>query len=170
MSNSQSPFVLNVGFIVHQSAGFSRKFTIDLAQIFLPPDLLLQNVEGTCKVTRTPQGLLVQVKMQAKYTIACARCLSDYQQPLNIEFAELYAFSQRNVTDSELLLPEDGTIDLEPLIREYMLLEMPIIPQCRPDCAGLCSICGENLTENPHTHEDEDVDPRLAVLKSLLEE
>lgn len=169
MSNSQSPFRLNVGFIVHQSAGFSRVFTIDLAQIFLPPDLLLQEMDGTCKVTRTPQGLLVQIKMQAVHPLECARCLTEYKQPLKIEFAELYAFSPRYATDSGLLLPEDGHIDLEPLIREYMLLEIPLIPQCRPDCAGFCSICGENLNENPHTHEDGEVDPRLAALKSLLE-
>lgn len=141
-----------------------------MAQVFLVPDLLLQDIHGTCKVTRTPQGLLVQVQMQAEHMEACARCLSDYQQPLKVEFAELYAFSPRFVTDSGLLLPEDGRIDLEPLIREYMLLEIPINPQCRLDCAGLCSICGENLNENPHIHGDEEVDPRLAVLKSLLGE
>ena len=170
MSNPQSPFLLNVGFIVSQSAGFSREFTFDLAQVFLPPDLPLQNLLGICKVTRTPQGILVQAKMQAELTLECARCLTDYPQPLNVEFTELYAFSPRFVTDSELLMPESGRIDLEPLIREYMLLEIPINPQCRPDCAGLCPVCGENLNENPHTHDEEPGDPRLSALKLLLDE
>lgn len=169
MSNQQSPFWLNVGFIIRQSAGFSREFTFDLAQTFLPPDLLLQHLQGLCKITRTPQGLLTQSKMHAEHTLECARCLNDYKQMLNIDFTELFAFSQRFVTDSGLLMPENGRINLEPLVREYMLLEIPINPQCRPDCAGLCPVCGENLNENPHTHEDESGDPRLSVLKSLLD-
>jgi uncharacterized protein len=170
VSNPQSPFLLNVGFIVSQSAGFSREFTFDLEQVSLPPDLPLQNLLGTCKVTRTPQGLLVQANMQAELTLECARCLTDYPQLLKIEFAELYAFSQRSVTDSGLIMPESGRIDLEPLVREYMLLEIPINPQCRPDCAGLCPICGKYLNEKPHTHYDEPGDPRLAELISLLDE
>jgi uncharacterized protein len=170
VSNPQSPFLLNVGFIVGQSAGYSREFTFDLAQVFLPPDLPLQNLSSICKVTRTPQGILVQVKMQAEFTLECARCLTDYPQVLNIEFTELYAFSQRFVTESGLLMPESGRIDLEPLVREYMLLEIPINPQCRPDCAGLCPFCGENLNDDPHTHKEEPGDPRLSMLKSLIDE
>jgi uncharacterized protein len=170
VSNPQSPFWLNVGFIVSQTAGFSREFTFDLEEVFLPPDLTLKNLQGTCKVTRTPQGLLVQCKMQAENILECARCLTNYQQPLSIEFTELYAFSQRFATDSGLFMPENGRINLEPLVREYMLLEIPINPQCRPDCAGLCPVCGENLNENPHTHDEEPGDPRLSALKSLLDQ
>jgi len=66
-------------------------------------------------------------------------------------------------------LPEDGHIDLSPLVREYMLLDIPIKPLCSTDCKGLCPVCGENLNETQCGHTTESIDPRLAVLKSLLE-
>ena len=109
----------------------------------------------------------MQVKMQANYATECVRCLGPSQQPLNIDFTELFAFNRDSITESGLLLPESGYIDLAPLIREYMLLEVPISPVCREDCLGLCPVCGENLNEKPHTHEDELVDPRLEKLKEL---
>jgi uncharacterized protein len=87
-----------------------------------------------------------------------------------VEFTELYAFSQRYVTDSGLLMPETGIIDLAPVLREYFLLEIPISPLCRPDCKGLCPICGNNLNESTCNHDDESGDPRFSSLKKLLEE
>jgi uncharacterized protein len=108
--------------------------------------------------------------MHATLQSECARCLTEIEQPLEISFTELYAFSPRTVTESGLILPEDGHIDLAPLVREYMLLEIPISPICRPDCLGLCPVCGESLNENTHHHEEEFIDPRLEGLKKLLDE
>ena len=169
MSDLHSPLRLNVGFVVAQSAGFSRDFPFDLPQINIPPDLHLRSLTGVVKVTRTPQGILLQVTLKTYTDLDCVRCLTKFQQALNIEFTELYAFSQRYITDSGLLMPETGIIDLTPLLREYILLEIPISPLCRPDCKGLCPICGNNLNESSCTHEDNSGDPRLASLKSLLD-
>ncbi len=167
LSNPRSPLRLNVGFIVHQNIGYSRDFFFELPGIYLPPDLDLRSLAGSARVTRTPQGLPVQVKMHAELQSECVRCLKPFYQPLEIDFTEMYAFTPRSVTDSNLILPEDGHIDLEPLVREYMLLEIPISPLCSPDCKGLCPVCGENLNEQACDHSDSEVDPRLAVLKSL---
>lgn len=160
---------LNVGFLVHQSVGYSREFLFDFPSIHLPPDLDLLNLTGSARITRTPQGLLVQVKMRATLPTECVRCLTELVQALKIDFTELYAFSPRSVSESGLILPEDGHINLAPLVREYMMLEIPISPVCRMDCLGFCPTCGENLDENPHDHEGEIYDPRLAKLKDLLE-
>lgn len=169
MANPLSPLRLNVGFVVHQSVGYNRDFSIDVDKINLPPDLDLIDLSGTARVTRTPQGLLVQLKMGATVMAQCVRCLADFRQRLSIDFTELYAFTQRSVTDSELILPEDGHIDLTPLVREYMLLEVPISPLCSPSCKGLCPVCGENLNETNCDHGLEGEDPRLNILKSLLD-
>jgi uncharacterized protein len=169
VSDPHSPLRLNVGFVVAQSAGFSRDFPFDLPQINVPPDLRLNNLIGAVRVTRTPQGILVQVDFQTLIDLECVRCLTDFQQTLKIDFTELYAFSPRYVTDSGLIMPETGVIDLAPVLREYILLEIPISPLCRLDCKGLCPICGNNLNESICTHEDESGDPRLASLKSLLD-
>ncbi|MFZ0533246.1 MAG: DUF177 domain-containing protein [Anaerolineales bacterium] len=169
MSDPHSPLRLNVGFVVAQSAGFSRDFPFDLPQINVPPDLRLNNLIGAVRVTRTPQGILVQVDIQTLIDLECVRCLTDFQQTLKIDFTELYAFSPRYVTDSGLIMPETGVIDLAPVLREYILLEIPISPLCRLDCKGLCPICGNNLNESTCTHEDDSGDPRLASLKSLMD-
>ena len=96
--------------------------------------------------------------------------LNELEQQLNVDFTELYAFSGPTLSETDLKLPEDGKIDLAPLVREYMLLDIPINPVCTPECKGFCSFCGERLTENPHSHDEVVIDPRLAVLKELLEE
>jgi uncharacterized protein len=169
VSDLHSPLRLNVGFVVAQSAGFSRDFPFDLPQINIPPDLQISNLFGIVRVTRTPQGILLQAEFKAQISLECVRCLTDFQQSLDFNFTELYAFSQRYVTDSGLLMPETGIIDLNPVMREYFLLAIPISPLCRPDCKGLCPICGNNLNENICNHEVESGDPRLASLKKLLE-
>lgn len=169
MSDPHSPLRLNVGFIVAQSAGFSRDFPFDLPQINIPPDLRLTSLAGMVRATRTPQGILLQGEFITQIALECVRCLTDFQQSLKVDFTELYAFSQRFMTDSGLIMPETGIIDLEPVLREYILLEIPISPLCRLDCKGLCPVCGNNLNESTCYHEDDSGDPRLATLKSLLD-
>ena len=58
----------------------------------------------------------------------------------------------RTATDSDLILPDDGYIDLRPLVHEYLLIEIPISPQCQVDCRGLCPICGTNQNLKLCTH------------------
>jgi uncharacterized protein len=169
VSDPHSPLRLNVGFVVAQSAGFSRDFPFDLPKLNIPPDLRVNGLTGTVRATRTPQGILLQGEFKALICLECVRCLTDFQQSLMFNFTELYAFSQRYVTDSGLIMPETGIIDLTPVLREYILLEIPISPLCRPDCKGLCPICGNNLNESTCYHEDESRDPRFASLKSLLD-
>jgi uncharacterized protein len=168
VSDPHSPLRLNVGFVVAQSAGFSRDFPFDIPHINIPPDLRLNGLVGLVRVTRTPQGILLQAEFRTVIDLECVRCLADFQQTQKFSFTELYAFSQRYMTDSGLLMPETGIIDLTPVLREYVLLEIPISPLCRPDCKGLCPICGNNLNESTCYHEDEPGDPRLASLKLLL--
>jgi len=170
MNTTRNALRLNVGFLINQSVGSSRDFVFDHPDLLLAPDLDLSNLKGSARITRTAQGLLVQVKMNASIKTECSRCLSDMQQLLAVEFTELYAFSPRTASESDLILPEDGRIDLAPLLQEYMYLEIPINPLCRPDCRGLCPICGEILGEKSHHHDDDPIDPRLAALKSLLED
>jgi uncharacterized protein len=167
-TNAQHLLRLNVGFIIHESVGYSRDFPFDFPSITLKPDLELKNLLGTMRVTRTQQGLLVQVLMTADTRCECVRCLDDFYQPLRIDFVELYAFTPNSQTESGLLVPETGLLDLEPPVREEMLLAIPINPICRPDCKGLCPICGGNLNETHCWHEDEEFDPRLSVLRTWL--
>ncbi len=170
MSDFHSPLRLNVGFIVHQSIGYLRDFPFDLPSVHLHPDPVLKNLTGTVRVSRTPQGLLMQAKMHAAIEVECVRCLDAIEQHLDTDFSELYAFTPRSTTESNLILPEDGYINLEPILREYMLLEVPISPLCRQDCQGLCPVCGENRNRTQCNHNTASEDQRLSVLRNLLDQ
>jgi uncharacterized protein len=169
VSQHRDPLRLNVGFFIAQPVGYSRDFPLEASSIRLEENLAVNGASGNARITRTAQGLLVQVKLQGSLDTECVRCLNPFSQFLTPEFTELYAFTRNSITDSGLLLPENHQIDLSPLVREYMLLELPINPVCRPDCKGLCPVCGNNLNENTCVHDDSMIDPRLSVLKNLLE-
>jgi uncharacterized protein len=149
---------LNVGFIIGQPIGYSRDFNFDFPELHLPPDLELQDFMGIARVGRTQQGLVLHGKFQGKINGECVRCLTETSVVLHTEFDELYAFTNRSVSESGLILPEDGHIDLEPLLREYLTLEIPIQPLCRPDCKGLCMECGENLNVRMCEHHNRQPD------------
>ena len=163
---------INVGFIAHQTVGYSRKFPIELPSIQLAPehDPVVKDLSGVVRVTRTAQGLLLQIEMGAMTSAECSRCLDPFEYRLEIESTDLYAFSPDTSGEVSLILPEDSIIDLSPIVRDEMLLAIPINPICKSDCKGLCPICGINLNENSCDHDDEDIDPRLDALKSLLED
>lgn len=169
MSNSSNPLRINIGFIIHQTIGYSRDFPVEFPSIHIKPDLDLLNLTGTVRVTRTGQGLLVQTRLRSKISVECVRCLVDFEQPLAIDSTELYAFTSNSVTESGLYVPENGLLDLAPLIREEMYLAIPISPVCKPDCKGLCPVCGENLNETTCHHEDDAIDTRLNGLKELFQ-
>ncbi len=133
----------------------------------LGEDLVVHEFVGTARFDRTPQGLLLQGDFSAQTTLECVRCLEDYTHTLKWTFTDLYAFDERSLSESNLLVPEDKQIDLEPLLREYALLEFPISPICRPDCKGLCPVCGENLNQTDCGHRPE-TDSPFSVLKDLL--
>lgn len=169
MTDPRSPLRLNVGFIIHQQIGYTREFPLEVPRVRLDSDLDLSYLDGMVRVSRTPQGLLVQVTLKAKTPAECVRCLTEFQLGLKTVFSELYAFNRRSVSESGLILPEDGKINLEPLIREYLLLAMPITPLCRSDCKGLCIECGENLNERTCEHSDGKSAPHMESLDSLLD-
>ena len=168
MPSPKKPFRINVGFIIHEEVGYNHDFPFEFAKLTLGDDLETRNFEGLVNVGKTPQGLIVQADFSADTVLACVRCLTEFNENLRWAFTELYAFDKRSVTDSGLILPEDAHTDLAPLVREYALLEIPIGPICKPDCKGLCPVCGENLNERDCGHRPEGSDSPFAKLKDLL--
>ena len=160
----------NVGFIIHEDVGYSKEFPLEFKELDIQPDMYLNNVKGKVTFDRTPQGILAKVHLNAHTTAECALCLDEYEQELDTQFAELFAFDERSVDDEGLIVPEEGIIDLTPLARDYLQLEMPIKPICRPDCPGLDPETGEKRTTRPSEEESQHIDPRLAILKKLLDE
>jgi uncharacterized protein len=167
VTNLRRPLRLNVGLLIKSPIGTRRDFQFEYEKMRLGEDLTVGNFTGTAWFDRTQQGLLLQGEFGAAADLECVRCLETYSQPLEWSFSDLYAFDKRHITDSGLIVPEDAQIDLEPLLREYALLEFPINPVCKPTCKGLCPVCGENLNQTDCGHRLEP-DLPFASLKDLL--
>lgn len=109
-------------------------------------------------------GILVTGEVDVVAEGECVRCLTDIEVPLEVDFAELFAYSVDEAFD--YTVTEDH-VDLEPLVRDAVVLALPFQPVCQEDCLGLCPQCGVRLLDNPgHAHE-EPIDPRWAALAGL---
>jgi len=170
MINFRRPFRLNVGFIAHEDVGYTHDFTFEFPTIRIGDDLELAGFNGIVNVGRTPQGLLFTGNFRSGTVLECVRCLRPFEQELRWTLSELYAFTSKSVSDSELILPEDAQVDIEPLIREHALLEIPINPICRIDCLGLCPICGEDLNVRDCGHRPGRGASPFAALRDFLSE
>ncbi len=154
MNNSDNPLRLNVGYLYNKPIGTSREVPIDFNEIQIE-DLHVKDLESTIRLSRTREGLLLQVSAQAKVETTCVRCLDDFFLPVEVQFEELFQFPSRHREETDLILPQDGYIDLNPLYWEYLILALPIKRLCREDCKGLCVVCGVNLNETTCEHHQE---------------
>ncbi|HSQ40327.1 MAG TPA: DUF177 domain-containing protein, partial [Anaerolineales bacterium] len=159
---------LNVGFIVNNEVGLSNEFPFDFDKLQIEEDLELRDFHGSAIVGRTPPGLLVTGGFRGTLTTECVRCLCEFDHTVRWEMTEMYAFNEKSVTDSGLILPDDAQIDLAPLVRDYALTEVPISPVCKPDCKGLCPTCGQDLNKEDCGHRTETTDSPFSILKDLL--
>lgn len=153
MAQDRFPLRINVGFLLNAPISTSREINFDLPTIKLGDDLDLKDLIGKVELTRTPRGILMEADFSTCFAAECARCLEEFDQKLHTAFSELYAFHGNSITESGLIVPEDANIDLLPLLREYLLIEVPIQLICREDCKGLCIECGENLNYNTCEHQ-----------------
>lgn len=114
------------------------------------------------------EGVLVSGTVSAVAGGQCCRCLIDLEQPVTAGLQELYAYpgstTAATTDDDEIPRLQDDLIDLEPLVRDEIVLALPLAPLCGPDCAGLCPDCGERLGELEPGHHHETMDPRWAAL------
>jgi len=168
MTNPRRPFRINVGFIIHEEVGYTSEFPFEFEKVRIDEDLDLQDFIGTIEVSRTPQGLLVQGKFSGETMLECVRCLNEFSKSLVWKLTELYAFNEKSASDSGLIIPDDAQIDLESIIREYALLEIPINPICKPNCKGLCPVCGQDLNVADCGHHPPQDESPFSVLKKLL--
>ena len=168
MANLRKPLRLNVGFLINSPIGISREFFFESLTVTSDDGLQISDIEGVAKISRTPQGLLVEANFGGHISLECVRCLESYEQVLQWEFVELFAFTRDNITDSGLLVPDDAHLDLQPLVYDYAMLEIPSTPICKPSCQGLCMECGQNLNVRDCGHSPEDDSP-FSALKKLLD-
>lgn len=114
------------------------------------------------------EGVLVSGTAQVALTGECARCLEPLIDSLEVDVQQLYAYpGHENDADDEIGRLVDECVDLEPLLRDAVVLALPLAPVCRADCPGLCPQCGVRLADVEPGHGHDEVDPRWAALGGL---
>ena len=115
------------------------------------------------------EGVLVAGTAKVRLRGICARCLDEIDDQVEVDLQELYCYPGKELDDAEALHIEGELIDLEPVLRDAAVLDLPFIPLCREDCAGLCPTCGVNLNDDPDHGHGEAINPRWAELAGWAE-
>jgi len=124
--------------------------------------------EAELTISRASTGTLFELRFRGRLYGPCQRCLADAVVEREIAAREYQANS---ADDDELRTPyvADERLDLSAWARDALALALPEQILCRPDCAGLCPVCGKDLNVEPHEHAEERVDPRWEALEELRE-
>ena len=183
----------NVSQLLKEPIGSTRRFSLDEPVVLKDEqeqDLLSDlnddalgleqspRATGTIRLLRTHQGLLVYMSLQVQMTAACSRCLEPCARlsVLDVEeecFATVDPATGRNVRppdESEGVVHIDThqMLDLNDVLRQYILTDQPLRVLCRPDCRGLCSECGTDLNTKKCSCDATGVDPRWGSLMGLI--
>lgn len=126
-----------------------------------------ENVNAELAINRGTSGTTFELSFPVRLHGPCYRCLKDAVLDLSIRAREYAATSPGESDELRTPYVVDDKLLLSDWARDAIAGELPEQILCRPDCAGLCAICGEDLNENPHEHEDERQDPRWAALEEL---
>ena len=174
---SDEPFLWNVAGLLGQPPGTERLHEVDGATLDLGADLrLAEPVAGRVRLVRTNRGILATADLRAALALECSRCLRDIAVPVDVQPHEEFLPSIDLATGHPLptadepdvlRLTDHHELDLEIPVREAIQLAEPIAPRCRPDCPGLCIVCGGRLDEGGHDHPDDAIDPRLEALRGF---
>ncbi len=174
-----SEYLFNVAQLLQELVGATRRHELDDDYLDLDDGQRVRDISGHIRLTRTQNGVLADVDPHGNLEVECGRCLDRMVQPLDFPFSEEFYQTVVVNTGARLPKPEDPDVffideahrlDLEEPMREYALLNIPMLPLCREDCKGLCPQCGANLNEGPCDCDTDEVDDRLAALKRLLEQ
>ena len=115
------------------------------------------------------EGVLVSGAVTAPLTGECGRCLEPVTDTMTVDLQELFAYADSDDQDEDVSRMEGDLLDLEPALRDAVVLALPLTPLCREDCSGLCVDCGERLDDLPADHAHDAPDLRWAALRSALD-
>jgi len=165
----------NVTGLLRAAPGTARTYPVTVDELPLAGEIrLTAPIEGQVKLTRTGRSILATADLATSIAEECSRCLVAVSAPVRVSLQE-EALPSIDLTSGQpldtsaepdaLRLDEHHELHLEGPVADAISLAEPIAPLCRPDCRGLCPVCGIDLNMEPtHQHAEEAVDPRLAEL------
>ena len=125
-------------------------------------------------ITNTAGYIRMLLTLSVDYVAPCARCLEDVSGSFSFDVERTVVTPKmtEGLTEDridELVVVEDGFLDVDEQLLEVLELDFPAKVLCRPDCAGICPKCGKDLNEGACNCSEKEIDPRLAPLAALLE-
>jgi len=163
MPRSHGPFRFPVGDLLSDPG---RRRPVELAADVdwrLNSSRLVAMVSGTLMLQGTSGGVFVTGSAVTTAAHTCTRCLREFEAPVSVTINELVGGE-----DPEYPLDQD-VADLEPVLRDAVLLTFPLLPLCDPECRGLCATCGADLNTGACPGHEEMTDSPFTVLRGLLE-
>lgn len=163
-------------FAVAESSSFNGTYQLDSITHCSSEYRFNEPLTYSLQISNTGGALYVGGTVEGDALVECARCLEDasYHLQGEVEGYFLISGSERELTEEEEdeydILPEDHRIDLEPLLRAALVLELPYSPLCSDDCKGICPQCGANLNkETCSCKPDESFEPKnpFEILKTI---
>jgi uncharacterized protein len=167
VATPRSPFVVNVADLLRRS-GSARDEVVEgpLEQLSVVDTHMPAGspVRVEVHLESVNEGVVARGTVIAPWEGECRRCLVPVHGTVRSEVLEVF---EAEPTEGETLLLDGDRIDLEPVAREAILLDLPLAPLCREDCAGLCPTCGANRNEEACDCTPPSSDPRWAGLEGL---
>ena len=128
-------------------------------------------IELDLRLESVMEGVLVTGTASVELAGECVRCLTPIEDDLTVDLQELYLYEDQDEDveddDEETSRMDGELLDLEPVVRDAVVLSLPQNPLCTPDCPGLCQECGIRLADDPEHSHGEVLDPRWAALEGL---
>ncbi|MGO4958059.1 YceD family protein [Luteococcus sp. Sow4_B9] len=168
--DARSPLVLEIHELarragtmkqVHQVVEAPTDLGIDMIGVPQGSDITLD-----LRLESVIEGVLVTGTADVSLKGECARCLRDFEDRESYDLQELYFYPEKEAEEDASWI-EDEMIDLDPALRDAVVLELPFTPLCRDDCLGLCIECGQVLNDDPEHSHGEEIDPRWGKLSEL---
>jgi len=166
---------INVSQLLKSGLGTTRTYPVN-DEVDITGEENLSLVKGEVKLTRTDRGVLVTGILHTDVEVPCSRCLTPFRLPLTLDIEEEY-FPTIDVNSGVAVevpeepgcftIDEHHILDLTEAIRQYALTSIPIKTLCKPECAGLCPVCGQNLNEKVCMHQHKEIDQRWAKLLEI---
>ena len=165
---NKSPYAIAVYDLMHRP-GEMREKNLDIRVPEALGNAVIGVREGSpmkidARLESLHDGILVSGEARTVIDGECVRCLTEIRKATRVEFQELFAYSEDEAFDYTVY---DDYVDLEPVVRDAVVLSLPFQPVCQEDCTGLCPECGVRLLDNPGHEHEAPVDPRWAALAGL---
>ncbi len=168
---TQTPYTVSVLDLIHRP-GEMRERTLKLVEPEGYGNAVIGVREGAelsihLRLESLHDGILVTGEVDAVVEGECVRCLTEVRKNVEVEFQELFAYSFDEAFDYAV---HDDHVNLEPLVRDAVVLALPFQPVCQEDCPGLCPECGVRLLDNPGHEHEAPIDARWGALAGLAED